>query len=93
VDGEVYDTLQSAEEAEAEAEEASAEGSADGTLPASLAKAERAKAEREGGSDTMTTSAGKEIKMSSQKDITVADDFETTVRCSGSCASFESQKI
>lgn len=80
--------LQSAEEAKAEPAAAgeaseSAEGAeSDEALPSSLAKAERAKAAREEtGDDTMTTAAGKEIKMSSQKEITVADDFETSVRC------------
>lgn len=79
VDGSPMDDVdtQSTEEAQAEG---SSEGS-DGAVPSSLAKAERAKQEREEtGSDKLTTAAGKEIKMSSQKDITVADDFETTVR-------------
>jgi hypothetical protein len=48
--------------------------------PASLAKAEKAKKEREEGEDSVTVAGGKEVKMSSQKEITVAADFETAER-------------
>jgi len=44
-------------------------------VPTSLAKAEKAKADRADG-ETATTESGATVKMASQKDITVAAEFE-----------------
>lgn len=54
------------------------ESPADGQ-PASLAKADKAAKERADG-ETITTDEGKEVAGSSQKEITVADDFSKADR-------------